>query len=250
MPEDIEFDGEYMWVTIPHSDLFFSTGSSVLKIDINSNSVIETIEVGYGPQQIAFNGDDIYISRTFYDDTWNPFHGTTKITDSNGDGISEVEWYNYGAGAPCGGSVVRHQNSVYRSFDGGLAKVNNDLTLEDVSIGNFDQSEVYHVEKINEMFWFGITNYSNLNEVHVLDEYGNEISVYQTGIIPGDFAAWNQCSTDGDLTNDGVLDVADVIYILDLILDINSDYNCSADINLDSNIDVFDVIELIIDILN
>ena len=33
LPEDIEFDGEYLWVTIPHSDSYFSTGSTVCKID-------------------------------------------------------------------------------------------------------------------------------------------------------------------------------------------------------------------------
>ena len=63
--------------------------------------------------------------------------------------------YNYGAGAPCGGAIIKHQNAIYRSFDGGLARINDDLSLEDVSIGSFDQSQVYHVEKIEDI---------NLNE--------------------------------------------------------------------------------------
>lgn len=250
LPEDIEYDGEYLWVTIPHSDSYFSTGNTVSKIDIESNSIVETIEVGDGPQQVTFNNGYIYISRTFYDDEWNTFHGTTKITDSNGNGISEAQWYNYGAGAPCGGSIIKHQNTVYRSFDGGLAQINEDLSLENVSIGNFDQSQVYHVEKIDDMFWFAITNYQNLNEVHVLNENGDEISIHQVGLIPGDFAVWNSCSNNPDITEDGILNISDVLQVLDIILDANNIYDCSADINLDGNVDVFDIIEIIKQILD
>ena len=32
LPEDIDFDGQYLWVTIPHSDASFNTGNTVCKI--------------------------------------------------------------------------------------------------------------------------------------------------------------------------------------------------------------------------
>ena len=32
LPEDIKFEGQYLWVTIPHSDSDFSTGNTVCKI--------------------------------------------------------------------------------------------------------------------------------------------------------------------------------------------------------------------------
>jgi len=200
LPEDIEIDpsGNHLWVTVPHSDLYYSTGNEVLKIDINTNSIVETIDVGPGPQQIAFLDEEVFISRTYYDDTWSTFHGATKVTDTNFDGISELESADYGMGVACGGSVVKHQNSVYRSFDGGLAEMNEDLSLNNVSIGNFDQSMIYHVEKIGNYFWFAITNYSDINQVHVLDENGNTISTYESGIIPGDFAVWMD---DTELSN-------------------------------------------------
>ncbi len=200
LPEDIKIDpaGNHLWVTVPHSDLYYSTGNEVLKIDINTNSIVETIDVGPGPQQIAFLDEEVFISRTYYDDTWSTFHGATKVTDTNFDGISELESADYGMGVACGGSVVKHQNSVYRSFDGGLAEMNEDLSLNNVSIGNFDQSMIYHVEKIGNHFWFAITNYSDINQVHVLDENGNTISTYESGIIPGDFAVWMD---DTELSN-------------------------------------------------
>ena len=57
---------------------------------------------------------------------------------------------------------------------------------------------IYHVEKIGNHFWFAITNYSDINQVHVLDENGNTIATYESGIIPGDFAVWMD---DTELSN-------------------------------------------------
>ena len=79
LPEDIEYDGEYLWVTVPHSDFYFSTGNMGHKIDIATNAIVESIEVGSGPQQIAFDNGEVFISRTFYDESFNTFHGATKI---------------------------------------------------------------------------------------------------------------------------------------------------------------------------
>ena len=184
LPEDIVFDGQYLWVTIPHSDAYFSTGNSVAKIDVASNTVLETIEVGQGPQQIAIDNGEIYISRTFYSDTWETFHGATKIGD-------EIINENYGAGTPCGGSILKYQNNVFRSFDGGISPMNADLSLNsDNQIGNYDQSLVYHVEEINDNIWFGLTNYSDYNVVKVIDASGQEIGSYDVGINPGDFTYW------------------------------------------------------------
>lgn len=184
LPEDIEFDGEYLWVTVPHSDEFFSTGNIVCKIDIASNTIIETIDVGPGPQQIALDNGEVYISRTFYDESFNTFHGVTKIGD-------ETIINNYGAGTPCGGSILNYQNNIYRSFNGGISPMNSDLSLDNENkLGNYNQSLVYHVEQINGNIWFGLTNFSDYNEVKVIDANGEEIRSYEVGLFPGDFGFW------------------------------------------------------------
>ena len=185
LPEDIEYDGEHLWVTIPHSDNYFSTGNTVYKIDPSLNQIVETLNVGEGPQQIAISGDDVFISRTFYDSSWNTFHGASKISGG------EVTINTYGSGAPCGGSIINHNSNMMRSSGGGLAIMDNELNLLPVSIGSFDQSHVYHIEKIQGYFWFALTDYSTFNEVHVLDDSGQTVSVYQAGIIPGDFSFWS-----------------------------------------------------------
>jgi len=186
LPEDIEFDGQYLWVTIPHSEGApdWSIGSTICKINPSTNSLIETIEVGEGPQDIAFKDGEVYVSRTFYDENWNTFHGATKIG-------AEITENIYGAGTPCGGAILKHQNTVYRSFDGGLAPMNIDLSLNmDNKIGNYEQNLIYHVEEINGHFWFALTDFLNYNEVKVIDSMGNEIGSYQVGVLPGDFAFW------------------------------------------------------------
>ena len=185
LPEDIDYDGQYLWVTLPHSDSSFGTGNSVCKIDPTSNTVVETIEVGNGPQQIAFDSGDVLISRTYYDASFNAFHGATKIG-------SDVIMSDYGAGTPCGGAILKHQNTIYRSYNGGLAEMNSDLSLNtDSQIGNFQQWQVYHIEEINGNLWFALTDYADYNEIKVIDSSGEEINSYNVGQNPGDFATWS-----------------------------------------------------------
>ena len=75
------------------------------------------------------------------------------------------------------GSILKHQNSVFRSFEGGISPMNEDLTLDsDNKIGDYEQSLVYHVEEINGNIWFGLTNYSDYNQIKVIDSNGEEIA--------------------------------------------------------------------------
>ena len=189
LPEDIKFDGEHLWVTIPHTGLDFGTANTVAKLDPNTNTLTQVYEVGDGPQEIAFNNGEIYVSRTHYDAEYNAFHGATKISDENGVIIN-----NYGVGAACGGSILSYQANMYRSFDGGLSKMNANLGLDlNNKIGSFNQSQVYHVEENEGNIWFAITDYENLtHEVHVIDFKGDLINSYEVGIFPGDFAFWKK----------------------------------------------------------
>jgi len=176
MPEGIITDGTTLWVAN-------SGEETVSEIDIASLSETR-YDVGDGPQNLVLHEGDIYISRTFYDDTWNAFYGSSKIGD-------EIIINNYGAGGVCGGSVMSYNNNVYRSFEGGVAPLDENLNVnESARIGDYEQSQVYHVEIINDNIWFAITDYTTLNEVRVVDYTGNEIGVYSVGINPGDFAKW------------------------------------------------------------
>ena len=184
LPESIVTDGSYLWVGITmNSD--WSSASSVVKIDASTNSIVETYEVGLGPQSLVIENDDIYVARTFYDENWIPFYGSSRI-----DG-SDITINNYGVGVACGGSVMKYNNEIYRSYDGGIAPLESNLDIRTSSkIGSYDQSQVYSTEVIGDYIYFGITDYATRNEVKVVDVNGNEIASYDVGISPGDFSIW------------------------------------------------------------
>ena len=70
--------------------------------------------------------------------------------------------------------------------------MDSELNLDENVIGNYNQSQVYHVEKINDNIWFAITDWMDLNEVHVIDSNGSTIMRYEVGQNPGDFAIWEK----------------------------------------------------------
>ena len=179
MPEGIIRDDNTLWVANSGED-------TVSEIDITSLSETRHI-VGSGPQNLVKHNSDVYVSRTYYSDDFAiTYHGASRIVGS------EITINNYGSGGACGGSVLSHQSDVYRSFDGGLARMDAELNLEERTIGNYNQSHIYHVEKINGNFWFAITDWDDLNEVRVVDSNGDELFTYKVGQNPGDFALWEQ----------------------------------------------------------
>ena len=102
-----------------------------------------------------------------------------------------IEKKDYGLGISCGGSVLKYNNQIYRSYEGGIAPLETNLEIRSTAkIGSYEPSQVYSTEIIDEYIYFGITNYSDLNQVKVIDENGNEINSFEVGIIPGDFAIW------------------------------------------------------------
>ena len=187
MPEGLLYNSNYLWVAN-------SGESTVNKIDIYTNSIVETVEVGSGPQNLVSSNGDIFMSRRFYDENWDEFHGSSKIS---GDQVTSL---TYSSGVICGGSVLSFNNQVYRSFEGGIAPLQEDLNLnESARIGSYNQGNVYHVEIIDDHIWFGLavlddSGYptSEPGTVKVIDSNGLEISSYEVGINPGDFAIWNK----------------------------------------------------------
>ena len=193
-PENIIYDGTYIWVSIPEiSKWDGNQGTKVAKIDPGTNQV-EYLEVGRGPQALLVHNNEIFISRTFYDENWNTYHGATKII-----GTGTIE-NTYGSGAPCGGSMMSYENKIYRSQnwipsgEEGIVPLDDELNfIATGRIGNYQSpSIIYHMENINGQIYITITDYGSTNLVKVLDNYGNEIASYTAGIMPGDLAYWKK----------------------------------------------------------
>ena len=186
LPEDIITDGINLWVSIPNLELYDTNdGTKVVKINLESEQIVDTYEVGRGPQSLTLFNDEVYVSRTYYSSDWlETTFGVSKI----GNVISEAI---YGLGSPCGGSIMTYDNKVYRSYEGGIAPIDENLTIQPLErIGSFDQSQVYHVEIINDYIYFTLTDYSTMNVLKQVDSNGTVISSYDVGINPGDLAYW------------------------------------------------------------
>jgi len=188
LPEDIITDGINLWVSIPNLELNDpSDGTKVVKINLETEQIVDIYEVGRGPQSLTLLNDDIYVSRTYYSSNWTETtFGVSKI----GDVISEAV---YGLGSPCGGSIMTYNNKVYRSYKGGIAPIDDNLAIQTLErIGSFDQSQVYHVEIINDYIYFTLTDYSTMNMLKKVDSNGYVLDSYDVGVNPGDLAYWKK----------------------------------------------------------
>ena len=186
LPEDIITDGVNLWVSIPYLGLYDTNdGTQVVRISLETEQIVETYDVGRGPESLTLFNDEVYVARTYYSSDWTETtFGVSKI----GEVITEVV---YGLGAPCGGSIMLYDNKVYRSYGGGIAPIDDNLEIQSLDrIGSFDQSQVYHVEIINGFIYFTLTDYSSMNILIKVDINGNELTSYDVGLIPGDLAFW------------------------------------------------------------
>jgi len=185
-PESIEYDGNNLWVGIQLNE-DYSDGNKLLKINTDNNSIVESFEIGKGPTSISIINKNVYVANTYYDAQYNAYYGTSRVNTIE----NKVDINNYGPGIVCGGDVLNFNNEIFRSFDGGIAKLGDDLKiLDETKIGSYDPAQLYSSKIIGEYIYFGITNFQDINVVKVLDFKNNEISSYNVGLIPGDFAYW------------------------------------------------------------
>ena len=102
-----------------------------------------------------------------------------------------------------------------------------------------------------------------VNELFANDSYVEVIRI--DDFMDGGFSEYDQYISDhrpvalkinptimlqGDINADGEIDIIDIVSIVNLILDDNSEFNQIADINEDGFINVADIIELLNFILN
>jgi len=239
LPEDLVLlDGNlYVSITMNYD---WSDGSEVVSINLNTNTIMHIYEVGSGPGDMLVHNDEIYVSRTYYDENWNAFYGTSKI-DLNND----VVQVDYGTGVACGGSVHSFQNAVYRVYNGGIARLNENLEIvPETRIGNFNQSDVYSVEVIQDNIYFGLSDFMHPDQVVVLNATGDVVQEYTVGVAPGDFASWEPCVSNGDVNEDNNLNIFDIVMAVSLIVN-ESNFNCRVDLNNDGQMNVMDVIAMV-----
>jgi len=187
LPESIVYNGENIFVGIMMNQ-DYSDASTVLKINPQTNNIVSNFEVGKGPTSLLVMNKELLIARTYYDENWNAFYGTS-VVDITFDNVSSesITIMNYGTGVVCGGSIHSFKNVPYLSYLGGIAKLEKDLTINEASlIGDTDNLNVYSVETIKDKLYIGTFD----GYVKILSADGIELNKYKVGDFPGDFEYW------------------------------------------------------------
>lgn len=184
LPEAIVSDGSKLFVSILMNE-DYSDANEVVAIDIESNSIVNTYNVGAGPTSLLLTKNELFVARTYYDSNWNAYYGTSVIELTSDPIVSKVD---YGAGVVCGGSVNLFQQTPYRSYEGGIAKLNRDLSLDKNSLIGFNESSnTYAVDTFDNRVVVGTVD----GYVNIFLEDGSLESSIKVGIYPGDFAVWS-----------------------------------------------------------
>ena len=187
-PESIIYDNNNLYVGIQLNN-DYSDSNLLYEINISSGEITNEFEIGYGPTSIIKANDDIYIANTYYDENFNAFFSTSRV-DLN---TNQITINNYGDGVVCGGSVHKINNDVYRSYDGGIVMLDDNLNfINSTKIGDEEPNQVYSSEIINDKVYFGITNFTDINLVKIYNSNNELESTIEVGLFPGDFAYWEE----------------------------------------------------------
>jgi len=188
MPEYMVLDNKSLYVSIP-SNSDGSSSNYVIEISTSTKEIIHTYEVVSGPSDMELIGSNLYISSTYYDADWSTYTGLSKINLSTGTVMSTT--YNNDSNYMIKNDLVKVGETLYRSTTTGLARVNDDLSLDlDNIIGG--QTNVYSAGADENYLYFGSTDYVAPDTVYVTNHSGASINNFIVGAIPGDFAVYTE----------------------------------------------------------
>ena len=188
LPESIVSTENHLWVAI-NMNQDWSSASTVVKVNIDSKKIENTYEVGKGPQQLLIDGDDLWISRTYYsDDFTQVFFGTSTIDMIN----NNVNILDYGKGTVCGGDIFKNDGKIFRTYNGGVAMLNNDLSIQPLGkIGSYNANNLYSASGSMDKIFLGLTSdYVGPDTVYVHNYFGELTNEYVVGALPGDYEVY------------------------------------------------------------
>jgi len=186
VPEDIVSDGNFLYVSTPHQELYDNQGSLITKIDLSNGNVVESFEVGLGPEQIYLDGDLLFVSRTSYDENWSANYGSGKVNITTGD----VEIITYGVGTACRADIFKFKDVMHRATSRGAVPLDADLNLNMAAkVGEL--SGVYSGKVLNDELLLGTTDYSAPDTVFLFNSSNELLQTFEVNVLPGDFGVYS-----------------------------------------------------------
>lgn len=181
-PEQVLIQGDQMFVSM-NMDAAGAIADQVFQWDISLevpyNDV--TYQVADGPGSMALDGDLLYVTSIYYDESWNSYSASNAIDVNSGTVLIE----DHGAYNAFTADVDVLAGVPYRIYDSEIVPLNADMTLNTAgSISGF--SSIYSMKVVNDHFVLGISDFVAPDEVLLLDAAGTQIGSATVGAIPGD----------------------------------------------------------------
>ncbi len=185
MPEDMEFDGQMLYVGLV-MDPFWASNNKVLKIDVAGNPVIvDSFTVAPGPERLLRHNNLLYITSTYYDMDWTAYQATSAVRLDNGT----VTILDHGSTDGFQSDLVLYQDEIYQLYNGGAVPLGETLEPDTTrKIGQFEQ--VYSLGVLNDFLVFGLTDYTAPDEIIIVNQANEIVAELPVGALPGDFAAY------------------------------------------------------------
>ncbi|MBC8346318.1 MAG: hypothetical protein ISR82_02860 [Candidatus Marinimicrobia bacterium] len=180
LPEMILFHDNYLYTSIIMKP-DWTADNRVMKIYYDG-TIAKSFEVVQGPGQMVIQENKLFVASTYYGSDWRTNAGNSVI-DLN---TEKVEANDLGQTNDFGSDLIAFNQTVYRSFKGGIAPLNPNLTIDaNRMIGHLGST--YSAAAFGEYIYLSETDFTAPDTVYVYDLSGLLIQNYQVGAIPGSF---------------------------------------------------------------
>ena len=184
LPEEMVFYSGHLYVAVPLTPTW-DADNRVLEFmeEEGEWSLLRSHETVAGPEHLLLDGSELYVSCTYYDDAWQA-HAGTSLIDLRSNSVTNVA---YGQTTNYGADLVRIGDTIYRTYQTGIAPLQDDLTIDTGAVIG-DYANIYSVAAFDSLILFGLTDYVAPDEVVVTDPTGSELATVTVGALPGSFA--------------------------------------------------------------
>ncbi|MBN2279035.1 MAG: hypothetical protein JXQ65_00480 [Candidatus Marinimicrobia bacterium] len=183
LPEYMVLDGDMLYVSITMNAMWGSD-NRVIGYDLSETNPVgvDTFEVISNPGMMLLDGNELWVSSTYYDDAWQTYAGMSKI-DLNTKSVIKKE---YGLTSNFSTDLLKIDSDIYTTYNDGIVKLDADLNMITSDKIGYLSKKVYCVVEKDEMIYFGTTDYVAPDTVYVLNKEGEIKDEMKVGALPGD----------------------------------------------------------------
>ena len=181
LPEDILADDNYLYVALAlHTD--YSAHDRVIKIALSSGRIEGSYAVGLGPQRLLVKGDELYISRQWYDSAYNSFRGLTVLNLTSAEAVV-TDW-----GPGSGADIFSIGDQVYVATGAGVVPVAADGSLMTAEAIGAELASQYAAAADGRNIFIATADFVTPGQVYLFNTKKEQKAIFTVGMGPGDFA--------------------------------------------------------------